>query len=685
MRLSLAMIVKNEQDTIIRCLESCYKIFDEIIIVDTGSTDKTKQFISEFINKTYANLLTYDFKWIDDFSAARNFSFSKCTGDWIFWLDADDIMPNPQVIRELIESVSKDTIAILLPYWYHVNDDGTPSITQIRERIIKRDEFVADRIKWLYPIHECLTIYDNNRCNISYESKHAIIHKRTTDSFTKDKTRNIEMLEKNLEKYATDHRYLFHYANELTYSGNRKKAIEIYEKMLTTQGFIEERYIGLMHLADCYKAEGKKDKCIEHLRKAIELCPFIRYAYYHLGVAYFEIEDFHSAISLLEIFKNGKFRSMLSAVHEELNEVRALEKLEFAYDKIGNYHKTMECAEKLLEDVYPGAPSLLHDVKYCKDRIIERYSSLMKPINGKLCINMGSGAQKIDGFYSCDKYDKKADFDIDMKFIPLKSKSVDVVRSEHSIEHLTFNNAVDFLKEAHRVLKAGGYLDLEVPDLQECYSGFMNAVNNDDILKANWYQMTMWGRQYTNGKIDLGQFHNCGFTKKFIVKIFEELGFYIQKADNSNKYGTPSINIIANRKPVVYFFDSGPIESATSRIRRKQLISSYYADGKSDTMLSIISVNSLDMINYELADAVIFTSFDADTVAKIKKCKELGIKTYYDHNESILDFPGVKEVLGMVDVVFCCTAKLKEITEIATGVKNCVILEDSYEITRNKI
>ncbi|MDD2208634.1 MAG: glycosyltransferase, partial [Bacilli bacterium] len=67
---SLCMIVKNEEKNIENCLKSCHQLFDEIIIVDTGSTDQTKKIVSKYTDKIY------DFKWINDFSAARNYSFS---------------------------------------------------------------------------------------------------------------------------------------------------------------------------------------------------------------------------------------------------------------------------------------------------------------------------------------------------------------------------------------------------------------------------------------------------------------------------------------------------------------------------------------------------------------------------------------------------------------------------------
>jgi hypothetical protein len=90
---SLTMIVKNEQENLPNCLASVAGVFDEIIVVDTGSTDRTKEIAREFGAKVF------DFVWIDNFAAARNEALSRATGDYAFWLDADDVVEPPERVK----------------------------------------------------------------------------------------------------------------------------------------------------------------------------------------------------------------------------------------------------------------------------------------------------------------------------------------------------------------------------------------------------------------------------------------------------------------------------------------------------------------------------------------------------------------------------------------------------------
>src|SRR5687768_16414549 len=102
MNVSIAMIVKNEQETLARCLDSVQGAVDEIIVVDTGSTDSTPEIARRYTDR----VLT--FPWCDDFAAARQFAFDHATGTWVGWLDADDVVIGAEHIRGLVAEATPD-------------------------------------------------------------------------------------------------------------------------------------------------------------------------------------------------------------------------------------------------------------------------------------------------------------------------------------------------------------------------------------------------------------------------------------------------------------------------------------------------------------------------------------------------------------------------------------------------
>lgn len=110
--ISLCMIVKNEEKVLARCLDSIAGLMDEIIIVDTGSTDKTKEIAGKYTDNIY------DFEWIDDFAAARNFAFSKATKEYIYSADADEVLDeeNYRLFADLKEVLLPEIEIVQMKY-----------------------------------------------------------------------------------------------------------------------------------------------------------------------------------------------------------------------------------------------------------------------------------------------------------------------------------------------------------------------------------------------------------------------------------------------------------------------------------------------------------------------------------------------------------------------------------------
>jgi glycosyltransferase involved in cell wall biosynthesis len=108
--ISLCMIVKNEERVLGDCLASAKLWFDEMIVVDTGSTDRTVEIAKEH------GARVFHFPWCDDFSAARNESLRHATSEWVFWMDADDTLPaeSGRKLRELAAMAQESTTGFIV-------------------------------------------------------------------------------------------------------------------------------------------------------------------------------------------------------------------------------------------------------------------------------------------------------------------------------------------------------------------------------------------------------------------------------------------------------------------------------------------------------------------------------------------------------------------------------------------
>ena len=144
---SLCMIVKNEEAVLARCLDSLHELMDEIIIVDTGSTDRTKEIASRYTDKIY------DFSWTSDFSEARNFSFSKATMDYIYTADADELLDEKnQKQFALLKEAMLPEIEIVQMKYSTKNEFNTVLNfkEEYRPKLFKRQR----QFTWIDPIHE---------------------------------------------------------------------------------------------------------------------------------------------------------------------------------------------------------------------------------------------------------------------------------------------------------------------------------------------------------------------------------------------------------------------------------------------------------------------------------------------------------------------------------------------------
>lgn len=191
MRLSLAMICRDEERTIKPCLESCIDIVDEVILVDTGSKDKTLDVAQEVCGD---KLRIATKEWTNDFSAPRNLSFTLASGDFILWLDCDDTLANPAALRKFIED-NQDTVDVVhLMYDYAKDEFGNLAVVHWRDRVIRnlRNPDGSCAFQWNDRIHEYMRYPEGTRVSGFNESK--VIHNRDSSAGNRPSHRNLEIL-----------------------------------------------------------------------------------------------------------------------------------------------------------------------------------------------------------------------------------------------------------------------------------------------------------------------------------------------------------------------------------------------------------------------------------------------------------------------------------------------------------
>ncbi len=280
--ISLCMIVKNEESTIERCLDSVKDICDEIIIVDTGSTDRTKEIVEKFTDRIF------DFTWIDDFAAARNFAFSQATMEYILWLDADDILAasDQEKFLKLKKNLDPVTTAVSMTYLYAFDRYGAVSFSFRRNRLVRRDK----NFRWIGAVHEYLEVSGQ-----VLDSDICITHKRIANG---NSDRNLKIFERRKEKGEPfSSRDLYYYANELFDHQLYRRAIEVYQEYLMTgQGWIEDKISACGKLADGYQKLGEKEKQLEYIYKSFEYAPPRAEFCCRLGLYFLDAKQYEQGI-----------------------------------------------------------------------------------------------------------------------------------------------------------------------------------------------------------------------------------------------------------------------------------------------------------------------------------------------------------------------------------------------------
>lgn len=263
--ISLCMIVKNEEAVLERCLSRAAAFADEIMIVDTGSTDRTRE-----IGARYADGL-YSFLWQDDFAAARNFSFSKGTKDYLMWLDADDVVPEEEAkkILELKKRLDRERPdVVMMRYAVAFRSDKQADLTFWRERLIRN----CRQAVWTGRVHEAVPPFGK-----VVKEEITIEHHKVR---IEDPERNLRILESLRKDNAMGPRELYYYGKELCFHGRYSEAARAFLCFLSLPGPGKGwKADGCLGMAHCLKKMGLRQEelrallgCLEYGTPKPEVC-----------------------------------------------------------------------------------------------------------------------------------------------------------------------------------------------------------------------------------------------------------------------------------------------------------------------------------------------------------------------------------------------------------------------------
>lgn len=293
---SLCMIVKDEENNIRRCLECVSSFVDEIIILDTGSTDQTKSICLEY----GAKFIEYD--WNNDFAYARNQSIKEASCDWILWLDADEelIIEDYHAFQELLSVNSSSIIALKMHHLLTENPE-------------KQKEYYISYHYRLFPnnmgiyfdgtIHEQL-IFDEAITPVLPNTKAHIIHYGyQNNAVSKKRIRNLNLLLSKKKENPDDPWSDYHIAVELFQMNQLEKAFLFVNQSIAV--FLSN---GVVPPAIAYKLKyemlvysNSTQHAVEGIQKAIELYPDYVDLHFYKGLLLYMQKKFTDAIAAFQV------------------------------------------------------------------------------------------------------------------------------------------------------------------------------------------------------------------------------------------------------------------------------------------------------------------------------------------------------------------------------------------------
>lgn len=333
---ALALIVKNEADNLSRLLASVEGCFDEVVLVDTGSRDKTIEVFEAWCatererQPTFRHVVGH-FDWVHDFAAARNHADTLTTCEWQCWADADDEIRGAQNLRTLAAQAPADLAGFMCGYDYAQTEGGTCCCYLIRERLVRRGW-----TNWIGRVHEAQLPLRGGFTRVDASICEWVHRKHQTAPVSQ--RRNLRILRGWLKDEPTSPRVLGYLGTEELGMGRHGRAISYFRRYLKLKtGWDEERCQVHRKLSIALAALDRPAEARDVALEALKVMPNWADTYLSLAQASFQLEECGKAIEwaqrVLEIGQPDTMlivnpldytllpRTLLAAAHGQLGQI----------------------------------------------------------------------------------------------------------------------------------------------------------------------------------------------------------------------------------------------------------------------------------------------------------------------------------------------------------------------------
>jgi tetratricopeptide (TPR) repeat protein len=351
------MIIKpdnKEAKLLDRALSYVAPYVDEICITQAGNEKNEK--VSSVIEK-HGGKESF-FKWTKDFSQARNFNFSQAAGDYLFWIDADDVVKGAEFLPNVVKRMEEDKVdTVVMNYLYDFDEDSKKcTVKHLKTRIVKKDV-----VKWVGEVHEDFEPLRELKPMMVDEIE--ILHITNEKRAKQSAVRNLDIAKKYLENHPNDPWSDWLMANALMSLKKEKQAIKFYEKFIHDSNSKDNNFIAYLRLGDTRKN-------VNDYLGALSIRPDYPDAYLKIGELYYNQKEFDLAKRFilvgLQIKKPDTQVIVYNPRDYDFNPLMILSKVFVELKEYSHAIRVLERCVKIIPD-HPVATETLGLLKKFKD------------------------------------------------------------------------------------------------------------------------------------------------------------------------------------------------------------------------------------------------------------------------------------------------------------------------------